>query len=434
MPSQRLRLTMQRIAEAACPADKSHVLLWDSERPGLAVRVYPTGRKQFVIVYRAGGGRLGKLRWLSLGEVGALGLAEARAAAGVHLGAVARGEDPAARKLEARRRERAIVSAALDRYDREIRARKLAKAHQIMSALRRGLAPDLHRDLAELDRATLVERIDAATRDYGPGAGAYLRSRLSTFFSWAADKGLITASPLAGWRRQRRSRAERLERPGRALEDAELPIVWKAFDASDDPFFAAYLRTLLLAGQRRTETALMRWADLDLGNGVWTIPAQVTKAGRAHRVPIAPELARILKGLPRLAGNGLVFPGRIGRRARPAEPSAAVPLKRVEQPMSGFTQRLAPVQAASARAGLARWTLHDLRRTVRTGLGRLGVDPQVSELLLNHAISDELSATYDRGDYWRQRVEAAHRWARHVLGLVEGEPERIIAMPRRATG
>jgi integrase len=407
---------MQRIAEATCPADKSHVLLWDSERPGLAARIYPSGRKQFVLLYRAGGGRQGKLRWLTLGEVAALGLAEARTAAGVHLGAVARGEDPAERKREVRRRERAIVSAALDRYGQEIESRKLAKADQIMSTLRRGLAADLRRDLAELDRATLVERIEAVARNYGAGAGAYFRARLSTFCSWAAEKGLVTANPLAGWRRQRRSRAERLDRTGRALEDWELRAAWSAFDASDDPVFAAYLRTLLLAGQRRTETALMRWSDLEVNAGVWTIPAEVTKSGRAHRVPVAPELARILRDLPRLARNDLVFPGRRGR------------------PISGFSQRLKAVHNASSSAGLAHWTLHDLRRTVRTGLGRLGVDPQTSELLLNHAIGDELAATYDRGDYWRQRVEAAGRWARHLLGLVEGEPERIIAMPRRATG
>jgi integrase len=133
-------------------------------------------------------------------------------------------------------------------------------------------------------------------------------------------------------------------------------------------------------------------------------------------VPIAPELGSVLERLPRFAGSDLVFPGRRDR------------------PISGFSQRLKAVREASAEAGLRAWTLHDLRRTVRTGLGRLGVEPQISELLLNHAIGDELAATYDRGDYWRQRVEAAGRWARHVLALVEGEPERIIAMPRRATG
>jgi integrase len=133
----------------------------------------------------------------------------------------------------------------------------------------------------------------------------------------------------------------------------------------------------------------------------WQIPAEVTKAGRAHRVPVPPELVAILGGLPQLVGSDLVFPGRGGK------------------PMGGWTRRLAPIQAATARAGLARWTLHDLRRTVRTGLGRLGVDQEIAELMLNHAPGDELAAIYDRGDYWARRQEAAERWAKHVLGLVE---------------
>ena len=124
-----------------------------------------------------------------------------------------------------------------------------------------------------------------------------------------------------------------------------------------DPFMRGYLYTLLFTGQRRTETAIMRRRDLSsdaAGNIVeWVIPAEVTKAGRAHRVPMPSRLAAIIADLPRLAATELVFPGRGGK------------------PMSGWTQRLAPLQKATIQAGLGSWTLHDLRRTVRTGLGAL---------------------------------------------------------------
>jgi integrase len=127
------------------------------------------------------------------------------------------------------------------------------------------------------------------------------------------------------------------------------------------------------------------------------------------------ELAVVLRELPRLAGTDLVFPGRGGK------------------PMGGWTRRLAPIQAATARAGLARWTLHDLRRTVRTGLGRLGVDAEIAELMLNHAPGDELAAIYDRGEYQQQRVEAADRWASHVRELVEAGTPRVVPMRRAAS-
>jgi integrase len=415
---RRIRLTTQRIAAAACPAGKAHVLLWDSERPGLCVRVYPTGRKVFTLLYRAGGGgRNARLRWLTLGEVGAIGLADARDAAGIHLGAVAKGGDPAAQRREARREARALLEPAIARYGEELARRRLVRGRETISMLKRELLGPLGNvDLATLDRATMVERVAAIERSGLPGKAKDFRAKAGTFLNWAAAGGLIPANPLAGWRRQRRTRAERLARPGRALADAELPVLWRAIGGAEDPFFRAYLYTLLLTGQRRTETAQMRWSDLrtDAAGAIveWQIPAEVTKAGRAHRVPVPPDLATTLGGLPRLAGTDLVFPGRGGR------------------PMSGWSQRLAPVQAATAKAGLAPWTMHDLRRTVRTGLGRLGVDQEIAELMLNHAPGDELAAIYDRGDYWARRKEAAERWARHVSGLVadaapeSGEPTR----------
>jgi integrase len=403
---RRVRLTMQRIAAAACPAGKAHALLWDSERPGLCVRVYPSGRKVFTLLYRAGGGgRSARLRWLTLGEVGAIGLADARDAAGIHLGAVAKGGDPAAQRRETRRRAQALLEPAIVRYEEEIGRRRLVRGRETISMLQRELLGPLGNiDLATLDRAAMVERVAAIERSGLPGKAKDFRAKAGTFLNWAASGGLIPANPLAGWRRPRRTRAERLARPGRALADGELPAVWIVFGEAGDPYLRAYLRTLLLTGQRRTETALMRWPDLqtDAAGAIveWRIPAEVTKAGRAHRVPVPPELAAILRGLPRLAASDLMFPGRGGG------------------PMSGWTQRLAPILAATARAGLARWTLHDLRRTVRTGLGRLGVDREIAELMLNHAPGDELAAAYDRGDYWARRQEAAERWAKHVFRLV----------------
>lgn len=88
--------------------------------------------------------------------------------------------------------------------------------------------------------------------------------------------------------------------------------------------------------------------------------------------------------------------------------------------MTGWSKRLPAVYKLTAAAGMAPWTPHDLRRTVRTGLGRLGVDRVIAELLIDHAISDELAQIYDHGDYWHVRVEAASRWADHVTGAIEG--------------
>src|SRR5690242_2765541 len=179
---------MNMITKAACPPDKAHVLLWDSERPGLAVRVYPSGRKVLTVLYRTPGGRKGRLRWLTIGEVGAVSLADAREAAGAYLGAVAKGRDPAAEKREGARQTRAMLGPAIDRYGEELERRQVVKAGEVVSILKRELLrPFGDVDMATLDRAGLVKRIEAIEREGLRGKAKAFRSTAGTFLNWAAS-------------------------------------------------------------------------------------------------------------------------------------------------------------------------------------------------------------------------------------------------------
>lgn len=403
-----MRLTVARIAKLTCPPGKSEVLYFDDACPGLAVRVRPSGRKTFVVVTRIGHGRSAPLRKLTVGPVDRIPLQAARDRARELVAKAAMGSDPAA---EERRRREGRLAVALEAYAADLERRRIVNREKWMRLLRRellGRFGDV--ELTTLDRPSLLDAMQRIEAEGFPAKAADFRQRTAVFLNWCVDRGLLPASPLAGWRRPRASRAEKLERPGRALEDHEIPLVWQAFDAATDPIFRAYLRILLLLGQRRTETALMRWDDVDLDAALWTIPAEVTKSGRAHRVPLPPEVVRILEGLPRLAGCDLVFPGRHGR------------------PMTGWSKRMRPVQARSRELGLAPWTLHDLRRTVRTGLARLGVSDAVAERILAHAPRDHLLAVYDRSDRLAEMREALERWTRHVTGLVRAETAEIVAL------
>lgn len=176
------------------------------------------------------------------------------------------------------------------RYEEELERRKLVRRRETISMLRRELLGPLGNvDMATFDRATMVERVEAIERAGTLGKAKDFRAKAGTFLNWAASSGLIPANPLSGWRKPRRTRAQRLDRPGRALADAELPAFWQAASEAADPYFSIYLKTLLLTGQRRSETALMRWADLDLAGQSWMIPPEVTKSGRGHRVPCRPN-------------------------------------------------------------------------------------------------------------------------------------------------
>jgi integrase len=270
-----------------------------------------------------------------------------------------------------------------------------------MASLRRhllGAVGDV--PLADLDRAALVEAIDQLEQSGMNGAATVLRANSRTFMGWALEKGLVSVNPLAGWRKPRSTRAERLDRPRRALEDREIHIFWRIAEETGGFPFGYFLQGLLLHGQRLVESSLMARPALDLDRRSWTIPAHVAKAGREHVVPIPDLLLDIIRRCPTMRGTPLVFPGAHNK------------------PMTGWGARLDPVREATAQAGLAHWTPHDLRRTMRTGLSKLGINLTVSELMLNHAIGDELQRTYDLYDYWDERLAAAEKWAAHVEKLV----------------
>jgi integrase len=88
--------------------------------------------------------------------------------------------------------------------------------------------------------------------------------------------------------------------------------------------------------------------------------------------------------------------------------------------MTGFGTRIRAVRGA---AGLEHWSAHDLRRSMRTGLARLAVDRNVSEMILNHRLPGDLERAYNLYSYWDERLEAAERWADHVMSLVK-PPDR----------
>jgi integrase len=399
-----IKLTANAIAKATCPPDKSQALYPIEGLRGAYLRVRGTS-KTVQAQYRDAGG---KQHWYRVCDATVAPKVIAEALALVR-GRLAKGEDPAGERKAEAKRDRARLEPALDAYETDLERRHVVKRGEVMSLLRRQLARPLGNvELAALTRNDLVKRISAVEASGRPGAAQELRKVAAVFLGWCADYGFVTASPLAGWRQQRKTKAQRLARPGRALEDHELAPFWQNAEAAGWPF-GPYLQILILTGQRRTETALMRWQDVDLERAFWTVPAAVTKSGRTHKVPLPPQAVAILQGMPRTTSPH-VFPGRNGKA------------------MAGWSKRLPAIYEATTAAGMAPWTPHDLRRTVRTGLGKLGVDRVISELLLNHAISDELTAIYDRAEYWQQRVEAAARWANHVMGLIEGGTGAVVQL------
>lgn len=409
----RMKLSDERIRRIT-PPDTGESTVWDTEVLGLGVRCIPSGAKSYIVTYRAGRGRSGTPRRVTLGKVNAIRLEDARERALDIRAQVMRGGDPVA-ELRAARKEAArpalTLSEALDRYERDQERRGVVGRGNVLSALRRHLLGHV-RDIpvAQVDRRAVVEAIEALEAAGLAGAATALRSHSSTFLKWCADRGFIEANPLQGYRASRATRAQRVARPGRDLSDSEIALAWAACEGADvNPAFGQLVRMLILTGQRRTETSRMRWSDLNADRTVWRIPADDTKNGIAHDVPLPPLARHVIEAAHRHAACDYVF-----------STTGKGPISgwsKLEPRLRAEIARLA-VQEGPEAALVEPWTLHDLRRTFRSGLSRLGVEPDVAEIMLNHR-PETLRAIYDRDPRMDARRDAAERWALHVGGIVD---------------
>jgi hypothetical protein len=219
--SNSVRLTQQLVDAARGLPDQAEAVWHDKELPGLKLRVQRSGAKSYTIRYRTGG-RGTPQRRLTL-DASKIPLGEARREIRRWLGEIATGRDPAGERQAERKRDRARLGAALDAYDAHLERRQVVKRGNVLSLLRRELERSFGNiELADLDRAQLAERITAIEAAGRPGTARELKVRANVFLGWAVGEGLIPSNPMAGWRRPRATRAERLAPIGRALADAEL--------------------------------------------------------------------------------------------------------------------------------------------------------------------------------------------------------------------
>lgn len=347
----------------------------------------------------------GKPKKLTLGAYPLLGLAEARTAARAAAQAVALGKDPAGDKRQAREdAPKLTVRAQADTYHRR-HLSKLRSGEDARRVLERSaVAAWGDRAVASITKRDVVALLDKVEAERGPQAANMALARVRSFMAWLADRDVISASPAAGVRMPAASTAR-----DRVLTDDELRLVWQAAGGLSEPF-GAFVRLLILTGQRRDEVARMT-AD-ELAGDVWTIPGSRAKNGEAHAVPLSPETLAVLAEVKRIGPGRYVF------------------TTNGTAPVSGYSKAKAALDAAVAKLAEKEgrepppgWTLHDLRRTCATGLARLGVRVEVTETVLNHKSGTRagIVGVYQRHDFAAEKRAALDAWGRHVLGLTAGK-------------
>ena len=386
----RKKLTERFIATLKPPAS-GRLVVTDADVRGLSIRVTPNGVKSWHIRYRPKGQK--KQPSETPGTHPAMSLADARQRARDVLAAAKRGLDLPAQEQEQRREAakattvKVLLSDYVEKHcklmQRQWRATERIFQMHVIPVIGDKL-------VTELRRADVVELLDDLQNKKGLRAQVNrVRAYLLGAFNWAVEGQRLEVNPVGAVKHRKQLEARR----ARVLSHDELRKVWRAADKIGGAG-AAFVKLLMLLGQRRDEVRCMRRAEMVAGTSHWLIPAARNKGKRDHLVPLPPAAVEIIEALPR--GGPYV----LGTADAPPLPSH---------------HRLK--QSLERESGVAGWVLHDLRRTFSTELAALGVSADIRERLLNHA-QPGLEQTYNVYAYIDENADALARWADRLAAIV----------------
>jgi integrase len=447
-----MKLTERKIETLAVEQGRKDMLVFDNAQRGLAVRVTANGGRTYLCQYTLHGHK-----WrVPLGSCSALSLASAREAAATVMGDVAKGKNPAAERKDAasaerakRARDRLTLRVLIEDWNRlHLASRRPRYAEEAVRALYYAFADHLDDAAEDLDRVGVVRALDTLTRrrkrKNGDAAdkpkGAAITGRTAAYgraaFGWAVKRGMVQSNPFADL-----PVAKGVAKRERVLSDQEIAEIWRAASDAAAPY-GTIIRLLILSGQRRAEIAGMAWNEISEDWASWTLAAERTKNGIAHVVPLSAPVRELLKeSLPedaneakavvreRRASGALMLPGAVGT------PFAGWSKAKRALDKAIADARAKAAAAAGARpASLVPWTVHDLRRTVATGLQRLGVRLEVTEAVLNHISGSRrgIAGIYQRHDWAAEKRAALEGWGAHVLAAAgqRASTDNVVSLAR----
>jgi integrase len=401
-----MEFTKDTIAALALPPGRSDLIQFDDDLPGFGVRVRAGGKRVWIVQYRAGG----RQRRETLGDVRRIDLKAARVAAKKRFAEVMLGGDPQRDKAEAKARAAVTVGPLVQRYLKAkeplVRANTYVADHRYLAVYWKplhGLAVD------KVDRRCVAARLSEILTEHGITAAARARQSLSGFFAWLIGEGIADGNPVTGTNNP----GHDLRARDRVLTDPELRAIWQACRDDD---FGRIVRLLMLTAARRDEIGGLRWSEIDLDRGLLNIPGARTKNHHARQLTLPPAAASILEAVPRRAGRDLIFGGGDG------------PFSAWSYSTLAMGTRIAEMQGKP----IAAWRIHDIRRTVATGMAELGVQPHIIEAVINHRSGHKagVAGIYNRATYELEVKHALALWADHLLAITERRTTNVTPLKR----
>ena len=398
----------KRAVDALSPGDKDQ-FLWDTEVSGFGLKVTPKGARTYVVQYRMGGRETPAQR-RTIGKHGVWTPDTGREEARRVLRLVDQGTDP--RELDRKRRKEA-VHLAFDSYAAlftELYLKKEWKGwHDAQRQLELHCIPHLKkRPITELRRSDMTVIFDSIANRAALSKSVF--ALLRKMFNWAEHRGDLEKSPLYGMKAPPGVKAR-----SRTLTDEEIIAIWLAANEMGD-LFGPILKLLLLNGQRLEENTAMEWREVSTGKQMWTLPERRTKNGLVHLVPLTLTAVEIIQA-QKLTSPEFVFSSD-GKNAPNGWSRAR---RRLDKKMLEVLRARAEERGEDpSLVQLNPFVLHDLRRTVATGLPSLGVSADHVEAVLNHisGVKAGVAGVYNHYNYLPEKAAALTKWDAHLRALV----------------
>ncbi len=378
---------------------------WDTDIKGLGLKVTPKGNKSFMVQYRPGG-RGTPTRKVRLGAFGTVTVYKAREEAKRILGLKAGGRDPALEMRQSRQWEVSDRFSAVAEEFLEKHAAQNRTVDETARIIKRDVLPNWgSRSVHKIGKRDVNDLLDAVVSRGSPFMANRILAALRKLFNWCVSRGIITSSPCYGIAAPHREKAR-----DRVLTDDELVSIIKAVRQFEGPF-GNIIQLLFLTAQRRNEVTHMTWGELGQDRSLWTLPGERTKNGKPHFVHLTDQAKAILLDIPKVGDFVFTSNGRT--------------------PFSGFSKAKKRLDELS---GVSGWRLHDIRRTVTTGMAMLKVAPHIADKIMNHQSGtiSGVAAVYQRHEFLDERKAALDAWGNHVQSLVDGvDRDNVINMHKR---
>lgn len=425
--------TDSKVAALRMPAGKADVRTLVA--PGLYLHLRAkadaTVSKHWQFRAQVGGVR----RWLSLGSYPEVGLADAGQKMITHLKAhtaakQGEGDHPVIAARFARKAAKAAPTVA-EAFAEWIADKRLGSPKKGGAPVRERtitvLSENFNLDIrgrigdakiSKLTREAIQACINGPRKRGAPGSAAHVYRTLRGLVRFAIKSGFIVgADPMVGIDNPKPYRPAEVVV---SATDAEIVALFKVLDESPRLSQATKLvvEFQLATGARPSEVRLATWGEVQGERATWTIPEERVKSGRAFKVHLSPLSLDILSRASALRSDrsDFIFPGAQG---------GAMEKMAIARALSRVAERVESKQGKRLRP-------HDLRRTFRTMLSRIGVAPHVAELCMNHIERETMRRVYDGHDYTSETVDAWDRAGAHLNALRSGGALVVPILRRRA--